>query len=548
MQELMLKHGNIQWKSKTDTEIILEGFAREGYKFFKKLNGIFSIIIYDKLTQEMHVVRDPMGIKPLYYTAQNNSIYFSSELKGILALDKISVTLNLNSFYNQLQFTYVPEPYTMYQEIRKFEKGLYCVLKNGNIISKLKIFEDLDLKNENYSESSYIENFKHTFSKAVKRQLQSDVPLSILLSGGIDSASVFSQALFHNPELLKNAYTIAFKKKDNKYDRQSSDLKFSKLLTNKYGIKLNIVEADYRFMNYLPKLIPFMEDGISDPAALTTYILCDAANKDGYKVLLTGQGSDEYLCGYRRYKAESIIQNMSPITKYFLKILGDNSPVSFPGFLNAPFRRLRKISKAINLPLEERLPNYFYWSTKSNINSLFKENINNFQSNCLEDFFKENNQLDSLSALLKADQHFDLLSLNLSYTDKMSMMVGVEARVPFLDLELVNLMNSLPLSLKYNKGKQKYILKKAMEDNLPSNIINRSKAGFGLPIRSWFRENQELFNYYFEESRIERQGIFHPAKIKEILTNHFSKKEDNSYLIFSMLCQQMWIDHHNKVL
>jgi asparagine synthase (glutamine-hydrolysing) len=548
LYELESKYGIINWKSKTDTEIILEGFSREGYHFFTKLNGIFVILIYDNQTEELHILRDPIGVKPLYYSEQNGAVYCSSELKGICAFDNINTTINQTSLFNQLQFTYVPEPNTMYQEISKIEKGTYCILKNGKFLIRKKIFQTNNFITQLQTESNYIENFRSTFSSAVRRQLQSDVPISILLSGGIDSASVLSQIQNFNPNLINHAYTISYHKNDHYYDRQSSDLKFAKILASKYGINLKVIEADSNYLSILPKLIPFMEDGISDPAAITTYILCSAARNDGYKVILTGQGSDEYLCGYRRYKAESLIQKMSPLTKYILKKLGDNTPISVPGFLNAPLRRLRKISTSINLPIEERLPNYFYWVNKPLLNSLFKENLIEKQSNCLENFFLENTGLDSLNALLLADQQFDLLSLNLSYTDKMSMAVGVEARVPFLDLELVKFMNSVPINLKYNNGKQKYILKKAMENVLPSKIINRSKAGFGLPIRSWFRQDQEIFNYYFDESRIERQGIFHPYKIKEILNHHFSKKQDYSYLIFSMLCQQMWIDHHNKVL
>ena len=165
--------------------------------------------------------------------------------------------------------------------------------------------------------------------------------------------------------------------------------------------------------------------------------------------------------------------------------------------------------------------------------------------NDLKEFFKLNKNLSNIEALLKADQKFDLLGLNLTYSDTMSMKSGVELRVPFLDLELVQLMEALPLNMKINGFNQKYILKKCMEGILPKNIIYRPKAGFGLPLRSWFRNNQMLFRKYFDKDKILKQGIYNYDDLKKMILSNKDENKDYSYTIYTLLCQQIWMEKNN---
>ena len=186
------------------------------------------------------------------------------------------------------------------------------------------------------------------------------------------------------------------------------------------------------------------------------------------------------------------------------------------------------------------------WGKSMDIKDLFLNKSSIHPGENLKKFFESNRSKDTLEAMLLADQKFDLLSLNLSYTDKMTMISGVEARAPFLDLQMIKLMNSIPISMKLKGIEQKHILKKVMESCLPKGVVYRKKAGFALPIRAWFRERNEIIERYFNFNRIKKQGIFDPNKIEEILENQFSGKKDYSYLLFSMLCQQIWLDKQFK--
>lgn len=539
-KDLELKYGVIQWKSSSDSEVIIEGFSRENALFFERLNGIFAIIIYDIYEQLLHVIRDPIGVKPLYYTAQQGSVFFCSEVKGLLGFKELSHTIRTQSLCDQLAFMYVPEPFTMYNEFFKVERGVHYTYRKGQKISERKMFDQLKDPQVLLGESEMIQSFQDTFSKAISRQLISDVPVSLFLSGGLDSSAVAYEAI-HQGANIHSAYTISYSKKDQQLDGQSSDLFYAKKIAKQLKLDLRIIEAESDFINLLPDLIPFMEDGISDPAAINTYLICKSAREDGIKVMLSGQGADEYLCGYRRYLAEQYLETMPSLFKRFLYITGSLLPNSLPGSLNAFVRRIKRLALAASQTENERLCGYFMWDSPERIKKLFKDSGQLSPGNDLLFFFEKNKHLATTDKLLVADQQFDLLALNLAYSDKMSMMVGVEARVPFLDFELVKLMNSLPADMKIKGNTQKYILKKVMEGKLPNEVIYRSKAGFALPIRSWFKEENSFVKYYFNRERLGKQDIFNVEEIMALYQEQLLGIKDNSYILFAILCQQIWL-------
>jgi asparagine synthase (glutamine-hydrolysing) len=313
-------------------------------------------------------------------------------------------------------------------------------------------------------------------------------------------------------------------------------------MADKLGLKLEVIQAKSDLISMLPGLIAFLEDGVSDPAAINTFLISQSARSDGVKVMLSGQGADEYLCGYRRYLGEKLIENINPLAKKGLSIVADLLPTAIPGRFNASVRRLKRLAAASSQSNRERLPGYFMWGSPNQIKEFFKDGKDLSPGRDLYDFFGNHSEMESLSAMLLADQQFDLLSLNLNYTDKMSMLAGVEARVPFLDFEMVRLMNSIPLDMKIRGREQKYILKKAMEPNLPSEVIYRQKAGFALPIRSWFRKNSEITDNYLNSQRLKDQGIYNVKAIENMLRLQFQGKVDYSYLLYSLLSQQIWLE------
>ena len=240
--------------------------------------------------------------------------------------------------------------------------------------------------------------------------------------------------------------------------------------------------------------------------------------------------------------AEKYLDAMPNAMKKSLKFVSSLLPNNLPGSLNAFTRRINRLALSASQGESERLSGYFMWESPNKIKKLFKDKNSISPGIDLSLFFKENRDLSNIDKLLAADQQFDLLALNLAYSDKMSMMVGVEARVPFLDFELVQLMNALPVSMKIKGNTQKYILKKVMEGKLPDEVIYRSKAGFALPIRSWFKQKNIFVEYYFDRERLNKQGIFDVDELITLYKEQLSGKKDNSYILFSILCQQIWLE------
>jgi asparagine synthase (glutamine-hydrolysing) len=544
--ELEANHGTIAWQSTTDTEVILEGFAREGLPFLSRLNGIFALAIYDRHNRELHVIRDPLGIKPLFFTEQNGGVFFCSELKGLLVMPTLRRTLRQQSLADQLAFMYVPEPHTLFEEFSKVAPGICMTFVDGRQVASNSMFDHLLTPIRFSSEQEIVESFHSTFSAAVRRQLVSDVPVSLMLSGGLDSSAVAHETVLNGGN-IRDAYTISYSDEDRHLDQQSDDLFYAKLMARNLGMALQVIPAQADFISLLPTLSRFLEDGISDPAAINSYLICEAARTSGVKVMLSGQGADEYLGGYRRYSAERMIGRLPSVFRSPSTWIGNLLPDALPGRFNAINRRIKRLLLLAGKKRKERLLGMYIWNAPEKIANLFLQPVRVVIGEDLTRLFDEIGYHDVVDTMMRVDQKYDLTSLNLTYTDRMSMAVGVEARVPFLDFDLVRIMNSIPSSVKMKHGVSKYVLKKAMEPHLPRQIVYREKAGFGLPIRAWMRRDNEMLRYYFDPIRMRRQGIFDPSAFQIMYKEHLVGKGDHANVLFSMLCIQAWLETQSYV-
>jgi asparagine synthase (glutamine-hydrolysing) len=539
--ELEQRHGTIVWRSRTDTELIVEGFAHEGIRFLGRLNGIFALAIYETDKRLLHVLRDPLGIKPLFITEQKGGALFCSEIKGLLALPGLRRTLRQQSLADQLAFMYVPEPHTLYEEFRKVEPGVCFSYHEGRKVDAKALFSHLFDPINFSSEEDVIERLRVEFAVAVERQLIADVPISLCLSGGLDSSAV-AQQVVRSGANIKDAYTIAFTDEDRKHDAQSDDLHYANLVCRTLGLKLHVILAKEDLVGLLPKLILFMEDGFTDPAAINTYLISARAREAGVKVLLSGQGADEFLGGYRRYPAEKYLRRIPAPLRAAGAFFGLYASRGLSGRYNAIGRRIARLADLANLSPDDRLLGMYTWTAPDTIRDLLLDPASYTGAFAFKEVFDSYAGHNVLDAMMKVDQRYDLMSLNLCYTDRMSMAAGVEVRVPFLDFDLVRLMNAIPVGLKVRRRERKYVLKKAMEHLLPREVIYREKAGFALPIRAWLRKDSDFVNSYLSEERIEQQGIFRAAAIRRIMNEQRQGVADHANTIFTLLCQQIWLD------
>ncbi len=546
-RELEASHGPIRWRSGTDTEVLAEGFALEGDDFFDRLNGIYALAAYHKASRTLVVLRDPIGVKPLYCASTRGSILFSSEVRGLLAVDRTLGEPRPQSIVDLLTYMYVPEPHTMYRPIQKVEPGVVLTYREGMLLGSRTLrgnFHEPLLLPLDSSLAELTEQFDCLLSQAVRRQLMSDVPLALLFSGGIDSSAIAYSAVKYNDKVV--GYTIDTEESDRRFQDQDRDLSYAELVAKHVNLPLHRISVNRDILRDLPRLVGWSEGEFSDPAALNTYFICAAARERGTKVLLSGQGADEYLCGYRRYVAENALGHFPPTLLRLLGGLEPFLPRTVTGPVNRYLRRARKFLSSCHPQPADRLMNYFCWSKDDTLREIFRDYSGLEAGRDVKEFVNRENGRDPLRLMLEADRHFDLRSLNLCYTDKMSMASGVEVRVPFLDLELVRFMKSLPISALLSGKSTKHVLRLAMKDKLPTKVIQRSKSGFYLPVRGWLNRQEDLVMSYLSPTSLTSSGVFNPAAVDKMLRMHEGGKEDHTSELFTILWWQVWYSNRDK--
>ncbi len=539
-----LQQDGVKFKSNSDTEVLLELYIQEGIEMLLKLNGIFSLAIWDNSKKQLFIARDGLGIKPLYYLNYNNKFIFSSELKAIVNFTEFKKDIDTEALVKYLTFIWCPGVDTPFKNIKKIPPGSAFTVKNGEIIKRWQWYKlpitEKPSKKLDYKLSK--KGLLHNLREAVHSQMISDVPLGSFLSGGLDSSAVVALASEVKPNL--ECYTIENKSSDEGF---VDDLYFANKVSKYLNVPLNVVEINSSEMiKNLEFMIYHLDEPIADPAALNVFYICRLAKSQGIKVLLSGSGGDDLLTGYRRHIAVKNDYLLDVIPANLMnKIISFGKKLNFKGHF---LRRLEKLMSGASLGYEDRLLNYFRWNSDKTIKSLFTEKfrkeINNYDSMVdLRDFISGiPSERSKLQKILALEQRFFLTDHNLNYTDKMSMATGVEVRVPFLDPRVIDFAEKIPDKYLQKRNQGKWILKKTMETILPKDVIYRRKTGFGAPLRSWIRKDmKDYVEHILSEKSLKRRGIFSHDKVRSLINENSLGIVDASYTIFSLVCIEIWL-------
>ena len=531
----------LDFKSTGDTETLLEGLIKYGTDFINKLNGIFAFSFFNIKTGDIIISKDHFGVKPLYYHLNDHEVCFSSELKSICSFNEGEKSIDKSALKNYINFLWSPGEKTPFNEFNKLLPGTYL---KGNI-SDIKNFQTKRYYtvpfNGKYltedSELDLINKLEKHLLKAVERQMLSDVPLGFFLSGGLDSSILVAMARKLNPEKEINCYTIRVDSNDGFTD----DLSYAKKVAEYLNVNLTIVDAKSDILKSFDKVIYHLDEPQADPAPINVYNICKAARKDGIKVLIGGTAGDDILSGYRRHQALNFESTIENIPKFLRKSI-KNVSLKFNG-KSSFIRRFKKLSANIDKSKEERMMGYFSWIDQTILRNLFLE-PNDY--NCFSYFESLNklipNENSDLNRMLFWEINTFLTDHNLNYTDKLSMAVGVEVRVPFLDTELVEFSTNIPPHYKLKGNETKYLLKKVAEKYLPKEIIYRPKTGFGAPVRDWIlNDMDDLINDYLSKETIIKRGIFNFDKVINLIEDNKKGVIDASYSIWSLLAIESWM-------
>lgn len=530
--ELRKKLTGLSFKGHSDTETIVNYIAKFGIHSVKDFNGIFGFALFDKENKKLYIARDRYGVKPIYYYQNAHELVYSSEIRPIKEL--IHETIDKDNLATLLKLRYNPAPTTLYKEIYKLKPGHILEYDINTHESNIKSFISPVTVDRHITFEEAIKKYGELFEQSIKRQLLADVEVGVLLSGGIDSALVayFAQKYCDKPV---KTFTIGFNEDDDSDETLDARETARILGTEHYEIKI----SDEQFENIFKKCIDIVEEPLGTTSIIPMYYLNELVSSHGIKVVLTGQGADEPLGGYTRYFGEKMYGKIPRFLFYFVK------PFS-------TFIKNESIYRAINALVEKdtikRWKQIYALFNDKEIKTLIK--LDEFKSDGLINYFfnlLDGKNKNSPNAMMSNDIRMNLCDDLLLYTDKISMNFSIEARVPMLDNDLVNFIESLPLEYKINGKEGKYIHKKFAESVLPDEIIYRKKKGFKSPTEKWFRgEKGTIYKNMLTSKTTCFSNYFDTNEVAKIFDIHIQGKRNMEKQLFTLISIYYWMEDNAK--
>lgn len=539
-----LEAEGVVFRGYSDTEVLLELYLKDGIAVLSRLNGIFALAIHDRRSGELVLARDALGVKPLYVSEGEHGVAFASEIKSLLHLMEDSCTLDPVSLHRYLSFLWCPGAGTPFAGVRMLGSGEAMIVKNRKIERRWRWYELPARRGvlAQMGEADAVAAVRDGLRTAVQRQLVADVPVGAFLSGGLDSSAIVAFAREQVPDL--RCFTIESQGGGDAGD--TDDLPYARRVAKQLGVTLDVVQIDAaRMAGDLERMVWQLDEPLADPAPLNVLYISQLARQHDIKVLLSGAGGDDLFTGYRRHLAlryEALWAWLPESARRGLDAMARRLDQR-----TAYGRRLRRLFGNASQSGDARLTGHFAWARRDDLLPLYSSAMRAE----VADVRADQPMLDFLAGIppgvsrmermLALEQHFFLPDHNLTYTDKMSMAAGVEVRVPFLDLDLVELAARIPDRFKQRGRVGKWVLKKAMEPYLPHDVIYRPKTGFGAPLRRWMRhELRELLGDLLSEESLRKRGLFEPTQVQQLIVDNDTGRKDAAYTLLSLLCIEIW--------
>lgn len=539
-KEKLQKEG-IGFYSGSDTEVLLQGFIKEGKAFLKKINGFFALAIYDAHTGELTLARDRYGIKPLHIFENDDVYIFASEVKALLRFP-LKKEIDRVSLMNYLHFNYIPDNHSIFKGIKRFKTGTYNQSSEKfNPVNYYHLPQFSASKTLDYEEAK--KQLQNLLSDAVKLRLNADVPLGCFLSGGIDSSVVTGLAAKEVDKLF--TFSIGFPDQPH-FD----ETEYAELVAKKHKTEHTVFGVRNKdLLEIFTEALDYFDEPFADSSALNVFLLSRETRKN-VTVALSGDGADEIFAGYNKHRAEWTYQN-KPAKKLLASLLNPLTgilPKSRNSFWGNKFRQLSKFAANAHLRANERYWNLAgFYGLNASSQLLFPEPGQdelaeiNLRKNEILHQFKEG--VSGMYPVLATDVSMVLKGDMLVKVDLMSMANSLEVRNPFLDYRVVDFAFSLPDDFKIDAGRRKKILVDSFRDILPVELFNRNKQGFEVPLLHWFKNElrplieSELLNNEF----ISAQGIFNVSKVSQLKKQLFSNNPDDAVAkIWGLLVFQHW--------
>ncbi|MCA1578564.1 MAG: asparagine synthase (glutamine-hydrolyzing) [Acidobacteria bacterium] len=540
-----------KYASRTDSETILHAYEERGLDFIHDIEGDYAIAIWDAAREQLVLVRDRIGVKPLYYYHKDGRFIFASEIKAILQHPAVTPDIDEQSLYHYLTFLTTPAPTTLFRDIQKLPAGHVLTLKRDGALKIQQYWDALPPPKPGLrDESEHRTEILRLLRDSIRKRMMSDVPFGVFLSGGVDSSAnvALMSELMSRPV---ETFTVGFS--DAEY---LNELESARRIAKQFGTNHHeVIISENEMQEFLPRLVFHQDEPIADPVCVPLFYVSQLARDSGTIVVQVGEGSDEIFSGYDNYVRhlriyENFWRHAEGLPRVFRRAL---SSLSRPA-LEATGRKRAAIELIRRLGADEPL----FWGGAVVYDETFKPRVlseslrkrmNGLSSlrvvePYLQRIEQERPDSDFLARMTYLELKLRLPELLLMRVDKITMATSVEARVPFLDHHLVEYALGLPRSLKVEGTTGKHILKRALEDILPHDLLYEPKRGFGAPVREWFRGKnlRGLFDARLMNSSMRKRDLLDYAFVAKMLDEHRQHKNDWGFHLWALLNLSLWYE------
>jgi len=552
-----------RFRSRTDTEVLLNGYREWGEDLLGRLTGMFAFAVWDQEKDQVFLARDRIGIKPLYFCQAGGEFLFASEIKALLVDGRVSREIEPVAAWHYLSFLVPPAPLTMFRGIYKLPAGHLLRVRPGATPVMERWWDPVDAPPAGMDPSIYrdedacADELLRRLDQSIERRMMSDVPFGVFLSGGIDSSTNVALMSRHMDRPVET-FSVGFKEHEG-----YNEMEYARLVARQFGTNHHEVLIDDGDMQeYLPQLIHQQDEPIADWVCVPLYFVSKLARDNGVVVVQVGEGSDEQLCGYdhfrppirqERYYARPLAALPGPLQRAAVSL------ARAAGRLDPIWKHRAEVAEKIRSGEEifwggavcyRDEDKQQIWAAGRNGHSpcpaFVPDAYRGYDSNevvrhLVNGFRGANPHADFYQSMLYLELRLRLPELLLMRVDKISMSTSVEARVPFLDHDLVEFTMDLPMRMRLRGDVGKYILKKAVRGMLPDRIIDRPKMGFGAPFREWLRGP---FGAYARDRLLGTElDLFHEDRVRAMLNEHTEERADHSFHIWVLLNLVLWHDH-----
>jgi asparagine synthase (glutamine-hydrolysing) len=540
-QELQA-HGHV-FRSRSDIEVLVHAYEQWGVDFLPRLRGMFALALWDGASRTLLAARDRAGEKPLYWTVTSRGLLLASEVKALLVRPDVARALDAEAVDQFLTYEYVIAPRTILKGVHKLPPAHYLLYRDGHV-SVHRYWDPADVGIRTWADDEAADALKGALARATVSQMMADVPLGAFLSGGIDSSTIvaFMSAASLQPV---NSFSIGFD------DGSYNELPYAREIATLFKTNHRERTVSPKLEDMFDKLVVHLDEPFADVSLFPTYLVSQLA-REHVTVVLSGDGGDELFGGYDTYQAQQMADRFSSVGDALMPAVAAVAAALPPtdkkkGAINK-FKRF--VQGAAQAP--EDLGHYrwmVYLGARAKAR-LYRPDLRTALSESdvyrpVRDTLRRYDNDDQINRQLFTDLSLYLADDILVKVDRMSMATSLETRAPFLDADVMELAFSMPGNLKIRNGERKWVLKRAVRGILPERILTRRKEGFSIPMKNWLRRDLEpLMRALLSPERVARRGLFEPAEVARIITEHVAGRENHAHTLFPLMVFERWCEEH----